>query len=210
MKKLIYASLALAAFTVSANARPVGYADSWMAMTENNGNTDNLQLMYSPSATYAVGYAAELWREADFQAHSVLFNYLINRWNMPKSQGNLYLKSNLGIALENGGNQSEPYAAAGIEADWEDRRFYTLYENRYVYAGDIDKFFMQKARVGIAPYEGDYGDVHTWLMVEVEHSPSARDEVTITPLVRMFYGNYLGEIGISDSGKALFNFTIQF
>jgi hypothetical protein len=208
MKKLLLASIALASFSHEAIARPTGFADSYMVMTENDGGQNSASVMYSPEYNYAVGYTADYWREKEYQAHSLLLNYLAKRWNNPESQANIYVKSNWGAAVDSG--NTEPFATVGLEADWEDRRFFTLYENRYVYAGNLEKGFMQKARIGIAPYEGDYGDLHTWLMLQVDHKPEDKDEITVTPLVRLFQGPVLGEFGVSNQGKVLFNLTYQF
>ena len=75
---------------------------------------------------------------------------------------------------------------------------------------DIDRFFLQSARLGIAPYIGDYGDLHTWLMVELWHIPDNDDQFTLTPLVRFFKDVHLVEVGISTDGDLLFNWIIRF
>lgn len=69
---------------------------------------------------------------------------------------------------------------------------------------------MQSARVGVAPYVGDYGDLHTWLMLEVEHNPEADDKFTLTPLVRLFKDVHLVEAGMGDDGSVLFNWVIRY
>ena len=43
-------------------------------------------------------------------------------------------------------------------------------------------------RIGWAPYEGSYGELHTWLMLQVEHLPENDDTTIITPLLRLFKG----------------------
>ena len=70
--------------------------------------------------------------------------------------------------------------------------------------------FTQKIKLGIAPYIGDYGDLHTWLMIEINNYPESADVLTITPLVRLFYQTHLIEIGSNDKNKFLFNYTIRF
>lgn len=47
-------------------------------------------------------------------------------------------------------------------------------------------------------------------MLQVDHNPSADDEITFTPLVRMFKGEYLAEAGVSDNGEVLLNWVIRF
>lgn len=203
----------LLGFSAPAMARPISYPGGWTFMTMNDPDANMMHVTYSPTAKYSVGYVAEFWREEDWQFHGIQGNYLVKRWNQPASQANFYINASAGVAhsdFESFDNKNEEAATIGMSIDWEDRRYFTSYENRATYAGDIDKFYMQKARVGIAPYVGDFGDLHTWLMLEVEHSPDKRDEFTFTPLVRMFKGTYLGEVGVSDDGNLLLNAVIQF
>ena len=56
------------------------------------------------------------------------------------------------------------------------------YENRYTEAGDIDDFHAI-ARIGIAPYIGNYGDLHM-VDAETDHTPEGKHSTTVTPLVR--------------------------
>ena len=98
----------------------------------------------------------------------------------------------------------------GLAADWEDRRYFVSYENRYTEAGDVDDFYMQSARIGVAPYIGEYGDLHTWLMLQVEHRPEADEAVTVTPIVRLFKDVHLVEAGMNNQGSLLFNYVIRY
>lgn len=214
--KLSYApALCLMALMVAntAEARPVSYPGGVTVMQMNDMDSSSLHLHYSPTAKYSIGYKGEYFKGEDWQFHGAQLNYLVKRWNKPSEQANLYLKGGLGLAYSNYQSfDGETNAAGtiGIAADWETRRWFTSYENRYVNAGNIDEFFNQKARVGVAPYIGDYGDIHTWLMLQVDHNPSQDDEVTFTPLVRLFKGEYLAEAGVSDKGDVLFNWVVRF
>lgn len=210
--KYVFALCAML-FSTTALARPVTYPGGWMVMQMNDSASHLLQLHYTPTAKYSVGYMGEYWRDEEWQFHGVQLNNLLKRWNNQDSQANLYLLSAAGIAYSDFGSFDDKTEAAGftgIEADWENRRFFTSYENRLIYAGDIDKEFRQKGRMGIAPYIGDYGDLHTWFMVQIDHTPSSHDEVTVTPLVRLFKGNTLVEAGVNNNGKILFNFMHTF
>lgn len=197
----------------SVDARPVSYPGGVTFMTMNNGDMNSAHLHYSPTAKLSLGYKFEYWRDGDYTINAVQMNNLLRRWNKKHSQANLYLKSGIGIAHSNDGDepsQTEAATFTGVAADWENRRFFTSYENRYTEAGEIDDFFMQSARVGWAPYEGDYGDIHTWLMLQVEHTPEAQDHVSVTPLVRFFKGVHLLEAGMSNQGDVLFNYVFRY
>jgi hypothetical protein len=47
-------------------------------------------------------------------------------------------------------------------------------------------------------------------MLQVDHMPEDKDHWTVTPLLRLFKGPVLGELGISNHGETLFNFTATF
>ena len=204
----------LISISFSAIARPISYPGGWTAMQMNDANMNALHIHYSPTFKDSIGYKAEYWRESKMQFHGLQYNRLINRWNKKSSQANFYFKGGAGFAHSDErpfSNKQEEAGFAGIAADWENRRFFTGYESRYFYAGDFYKGFMQKARVGVTPYIGDYGDIHTWLMVEVEHNPiNQGDELNTTPLVRFFKGVYLFEVGMSFDGDILLNGVIRF
>lgn len=177
-------------------------------MVDNNHMENMLHIHYSPTAKYSVGYVGINMRGDESQFHGVQLNNLLWRENGDGSQANLYLQSALGIA-ENDGDVT-PGGFTGIAADWETRRYFASYSNRLTYADDIEESYGQNARVGIAPYVGDFGDLHTWLMLQVDHHPNEEDNFVVTPLVRMFKGPYLGEVGMSNNGDALLNLSIRF
>ena len=182
-------------------------------MTMNNADLNSVHMHYSPTAKYSIGYKGEYWREDEWQFHGVQGNVLLKRWNQKASQANIYLKNAVGLAYsddEGFDHKTELAGSAGISMDWEDRRYFISYENRFTHAGDIDQFFMQKSRIGIAPYIGDYGDLHTWLMLEASHTPKAEDPVEITPLLRFFKNEYLWEVGANQNGDVLLNFVARY
>lgn len=196
----------------TAEARPISYPGGVSAMVMNDALVNSANVQYSPSATMSLGYTFEHWREDNYNLHALQMNNLIKRWNNPDSQGNLYLESGIGLT-GNGAGKSDgvnPAAFTGLETDWENRRLLVSYRNRYTTGSDINDFYMQSARVGVAPYIGEFGDLHTWIMLQVDHTPRADDPVTVTPLVRLFKGTNLVEAGISNQGKILFNWMTQF
>lgn len=201
---LLFTSL----LTAKAYARPVSYPDGWMFMQMNDGQQNSGMLSYSPTAKDAFGVRTDYLRDEKNWLHTFTYNRLLQRWNTSDSQANIYLLSGLG-ASENSGDIS-PAATIGLEADWETRRLYTSYENRYIAADNINESYNQKVRFGVAPYIADYDDVHTWLMLEVSHTPTAEDNVVVTPFVRLFTTEVLGEFGISNKKDVLFNLTLQF
>jgi hypothetical protein len=214
MRYVLYALLGMGLIIPNiADARPVSYPGGVTVMLNNDGDKNTAHVHYSPTAKTSIGYKVEYWRDKEFILNAIQMNNLLKRWNKKDSQANIYLKSGLGVAYSDKGDfDSETEAAGftGIAADWENRRFFTSYENRYTEAGKIDDFYSQSARVGWAPYEGDYGDLHTWLMLQVEHMPEAEDNFTVTPLVRLFKGVHLFEAGMNTRGEALLNYVLRY
>ncbi|MGE3479728.1 MAG: hypothetical protein AB7G80_09695 [Dongiaceae bacterium] len=178
-----------------------------------DGEEYRAQAEYTITPSYAIGISESYWRDEKWWLHAGTLTNLLRRWNFSDSQGNLYLKSGLGVATSDFGRfrqKAELAAFSGLAADWESRRYYLSYENEVLYAGDIARNFSQKARIGIAPYIGDYGDLHTWLMLQLDHRPWAGDPVTVTPLVRLFQETVLGEFGLSNHGDLMAHLMVLF
>ena len=177
-------------------------------MTMNDVDVNSAHIHYSPTAKTSIGWRHEYYRVEEANADYVQVNYLIKRWNKPAEQANLYLKSGVGVAYEDG--NTEAAAFTGIAADWETRRYFVSYENRFLHADDITKSAKHAARVGIAPYIGDYGDLHTWLMLQANYDAGAQDNFSLTPLVRFFKGASLLEAGYNLDDGLMFNFIQRF
>ncbi len=203
-----FSLLVLLAIPMTVQARPVSYPDGWMAMTTNDGMENSAMLSYSPTAKDAFGVRTDYMRNDDTWLHSLTYNRLMQRWNNADSQGNFYVMTGAGVGDDHG--EIAPAAFVGIEGDWESRRYYVSYENRFIASEANEQYFDQKARIGIAPYIADYNSLHTWLMLQVQNNPSSEDKFIVTPLVRLFNTSVLTEIGYSSNNTLLFNATYQF
>lgn len=197
----------------SAEARPVSYAGGWTVIEETDRQSTSLWVHYTVTPKWSVGGRTEWDRQQDFVFNGVQGTYLAKRWFGENFQANLYAIGGAGIA--NGIDDNPVGARAsgfiGALADWETRRLFTSYRVRYLEAGDVGHGFVQAARAGFAPYVGDTGDLHTWLMVEVDHRPNNENEIGVTPLIRFFKGGALFEFGWSlTDNEPLVNFTYRF
>jgi hypothetical protein len=162
---------------------------------------------------FAVGWRTEYRRDADWVFNGAQLNGLLKRWNKADAQANLWVSAGLGSAYSDAGEfdgRAEFSAFAGVAADWENRRLYFSYANREFYAGEIEKMFEQRLRFGFAPYVGEFGDIHTWCLLEVKHSPESDDKVVLTPFLRFFKGAFLWEIGVSEHGDVMTTATVVF
>tara|TARA_E500000331_G_C17197112_1_gene687619 strand:- start:330 stop:977 length:648 start_codon:yes stop_codon:yes gene_type:complete len=200
-------------FTKEINARPISYQGGWTVMQMNDFNRHSLHMHYSPSINFSLGYRGEYWRKKEWSFHGLQFNYLIKRLNNRNSQANFYLKSSAGFAYSNYKkieNKIEPNIFSGIAFDWENRRYFVSYENRINYNLTIEKFISQKARIGLAPYIGNYGDFHTWIMFKFENMSRAKNKIIYTPMLRVFKGDYLAEAGLTNYKDIMFNLIKRF
>lgn len=213
---LILLSALLCGLTVvaSAWARPVSYPEGWTGLTMNDGRRNSLYVHYSPTADYSLGYKFEYWREAEYTVHALQINYLLERRNRRDSQASWYLRSGVGVAhgdrAGGDGDTTRTVAYTGVALDWESRRLYAAYHNRLTEAGDIDSSFRQSVRVGVAPYLGSYGDLHTWFMLDASHAPESDETLAVSPLIRFFKGTHLVEVGADQHGDLLFNWVARY
>ncbi len=210
MRKLLLLLLFLSTEVAS---RPVSYPGGWTFMTMNDGHKYSVHTHYSPTANYSIGYKGEFWRSGDYQIHALQINNLLKRWNKQHAQANIYLKSGIGITYSDYNSfnsETDPVFFTGLAADWETRKYFISYENRITKSNSIVDNFRQKARIGFSPYVADFGNLHTWLMLEVSHVPEDEKNFAYTPLIRLFKGPSLLETGYSSEGKFLLNFVHRF
>lgn len=208
MRLIVVLAFCCAVFMMqSAEARPLSYPEGFMVMIENNGSENAVDFNYTITPRTSFSYHTAYQRMDSTWHNELAVNNLLWRGNFPDSQANIY--SRLAAGVSTGETDAEALGAASLMADWEDRRYYTAYAAEYTQVGDSGAF-KQKGRLGIAPYIGEVGDLHTWLMIEATHRPESKDRLEITPLVRLFHGTNLFEIGYSDANKILVNYTKQF
>jgi hypothetical protein len=195
--------------SLTSQAKPLSYVGGTMVMQENDETGHTLSLDYTFIPTNAFGfYIKQEENGKDILMVTPEFNTLLKRWNLPDGQGNIFNMSGAGLAHYRGNNQ--PCLWTGFLADYESRRWFLSYEPRFVWDGDIEKSFSQRARVGIAPYLANYNDLNTWIMFQVDHHPAKHDHFVATPLIRFFYKTYLFEVGYSSNQHIMVNWQIQF
>lgn len=212
MKALLLLGLWIGGLAVpmAAQARPVSYPEGWTVMQRNNGDRSAAHLHYSPTASDSIGlYIERNWAE-DVTFTGLQYNRLVKRWNGKGSQANLYAKFGVGHADPFVSSDAKLSGFTRFAADWETRRWFTSYElSATDFAGN--KSVRHSGRVGVAPYIGDYGDLHTWFMVQVDNQAEAHTPVTTTPLVRFFKGVQMVELGYTlEEKEFLANWIVRF
>ena len=215
MKSAVFAlcCVVLLGYSSQSLARPVSYPGGWTVMQKNDKNAHSLHVHYSPTAKYSIGYRTEYWRNEDWQFHGVQLNYLVKRHNAPASQANFYLKGGLGVAYDDLGlpdGKAQPAAFTDIALDWENRRYFTSYENRVYYAEDTASSSDRKREWESPPTWGITTMFTPGLCCRLTISRAIGTRSRFTPLVRIFKNEYLAEVGISNKGGFLFNLIIRF
>ena len=176
----------LTAISFGLDARPISYTGGSTIMSFSDNMKDSLYYHYSPSYKYSVGI--ENLRDNYFNDDYsyVRYTYLLNRKNTENSQRNLYFQS--GISSK--GFNEYFY---GIHGDWETRRLFVGFGLKET-EKKIQDYLEQYYQIGVAPYIGDYGDFHTWIILKSKKN-SLENKWSTYPVLKFFKGNILMEIG---------------
>jgi len=175
-------------FSTQLGARPISYSGgSTLTLTSDKLN-DNIYYHYSPNYRYSLGLEAVEDKVLNKKYGYFRFTYLLDRKNIAISQRNLYFQ----YGVSSRGLDNQFY---GIHGDWETRRWFSGFGYKKTETKLID-FSEQFLQLGIAPYIGDYGDFHTWIMMKSKRNSITNDWSTF-PVLKFFKGNALFEFGYS-------------
>ena len=195
------------------SARPVSYVGGWTLMSFNDYQSNSLLLHYTPSSKYSLGYNIEYWNDKEYWINNLNLNYLLKRINKKKSQANFYFKSGFGFLytdFKENKNKKEYVTTLSFSTDWETRSKFISYSSELIKSENIANIFMQKARVGFAPYIASYGEIHTWLMYELNYMPSGDSNLKSAAISRFFKSTNLVEVGLDEDKTILFNYIKRF
>lgn len=187
-------------------------------MQQYNWEKVQVHTHYSPNSQNSIGLLTAYYHDRKAQLYALQWNHLLWRKNEKKSQANFYSKLHLGTI--NGKNDSGFYSqhrthgSLNLAYDWETRKHFLLYSAEVEYEDSSDLYsFHHKARIGIAPYVAPYGKLHTWIMLQLENHPEDTDpdnRLIFTPILRLFKGDILCELGFNSNHQLLFNSIIRF
>ena len=170
-------------------ARPISYSGGSTIMSNSDIMRDTVYYHYSPTYKYSLGLEAVKDDYFNTDYSYLRFTYLIARKNTSYSQRNLYFQS----GLNSKGFNNNFY---GIHGDWETRRWFIGFGYKKISHDSIDyedKFI----QFGLAPYLGEYGDFHTWIMVKSKKNSFSENWSTF-PVLKFFKCNFLIEFGYND------------
>lgn len=182
-------------------ARPISYPGGSTVMLKRSGDAISQYYHYSPTFKYSVGLENVNDRLEQEAFRQIRATYLLTRKNTARSQRNLYLA--VGISPDSVGNYFY-----GLHGDWETRRWYSGFgylEKRGNRQIRSEKFL----QFGVAPYLGEYGDFHTWIMVKAKHRESDGKWDTY-PMLKFYQGDMLMELGYSQAHEWDIHIMIRF
>ena len=170
-------------------ARPISYSGGSTVMSNTDNMRDTFYYHYSPTYKYSLGLEAvkDDYFNIDFSYFRL--TYLLNRKNTRYSQRNLYFQS--GVSSKGLNNNF-----IGVHGDWETRRWFLGFGYKKV-SKDIIEYDDKFLQLGVAPYLGEYGDFHTWIMVKSKKNDLLESWSTF-PVLKFFKGNFLIEFGYNN------------
>ena len=170
-------------------ARPISYSGGSTVMSNTDNMRDTFYYHYSPTYKYSLGLEAvkDNYFKTDFSYFRL--TYLLNRKNTRYSQRNLYFQS--GVSSKGLNNNF-----IGVHGDWETRRWFIGFGYKKV-SNDIIEYDDKFLQLGVAPYLGEYGDFHTWVMVKSKKNDLLESWSTF-PVLKFFKGNFLIEFGYNN------------
>ncbi len=187
MGMLVVIILSILSFEL--HARPISYSGGSTIMAFSDNMKNSLYYHYSPSYKYSIGIEdiKDKYFKDDYSY--LRFTYLLNRKNTQISQRNLYFQS---------GVSSKGYDEFfyGMHGDWETRRLFVGFGIKET-EKNMQDFSEQFYQVGVAPYLGDYGDLHTWIMLKTKEN-SLDNKRSTYPVLKFFKGNCLVEFGYNN------------
>jgi len=145
----------------SLQAAPMGFKDSVIAMGDFSPNWRELLVNYAWTARDAVGVSALRMRSDDESqvrdVQELTYTRLLQRWNLPEAQGNVWYIGGVGKLTRNHFPGSRTLVAPGIQVDYETTRIYAALFGRLYRTKGINHDFAS-ARVGFSFYEADYDE----------------------------------------------------
>ena len=174
----------------NADARPISYSGGTTIMYKSDTFNDSIYLHYSPTYKYSIGLERAKNKFYKNTENYFRFTYLVNRKNTDISQRNLYFQS--GVLVDDADG-----FFYGMHGDWETRRWFSGFgykDTKNAFGQDYTDQYIQ---LGVAPYIGDYGDLHTWIMIKTKKNSLTNTQSTY-PEFKFFRGSTLVKFGYSD------------
>ena len=210
--KQFLAAMLLAA-SACAQAGPMGFKGSTMAMGDFSPNWQEAWVNYAITPRDAFGAGGVAMRSDDKRLRrnftELTYTRLVHRVNGEHSQANLWLIGGAGRVTGNDFGGSKTMLAPGVSADFETTRVYVSATLRLYRAPGINHDFAS-IRTGFSFYEVDYDETQPWLVVEARRMRGLSEKLEITPMLRLISNRYFMEFGVNNMKQGRFNFMYIF
>jgi hypothetical protein len=189
---------------LSADAKPIAFADGTTVMLEYGAGTmKEAQIFYAPEFYLSLGGGHVAFDSAESSTVERItyarVNYLVHRWNLPEAQANIFVWGGLGGATGNRFNGTELATNAGAQVDYETRRIYASLKTDLQRA-DAFEHRVDTLQFGFAPYKHDYNGLATWFVYQArEYTGGIYGGVEQALLLRLFKGGAWIEAGITNT-----------
>jgi hypothetical protein len=206
------AALLLAA-AGAAQAAPMGFKDSQMAMGDFGPRWREAWVNHAFTARDAVGVGGLYMRSDDDRLTrdvvELTYTRLLHRINLPHAQANAWLLLGAGGIRGNDFSGTRALLAPGLQLDYETTRVYVAAFARLYRAEGLNHDYAA-LRAGFSFYEVDYEDTQPWLVVEARRMRGLSEQVEWTPMLRFINKGWFVEAGANQDGDARFNFMYIF
>lgn len=205
----------------AAFALPMASQGSVMVMGDFNASGEReLAANYAVTGHDAFGAMAGRWLEPVMHAGehehklardaaALTYTRLVQRWNLPHAQANLWFVGMLGGVRGDGLDGTSTMWSAAVQADYETTRGYAGAGFEPMRATDV-RHDTAWARAGFSFYEVDYEQAQPWFVVEVKRTRyTSTAETLVTPMLRVIHRRYFVELGANDEGAQL-NFMLTY
>lgn len=191
-------------------ARPVAYKDAISLGASIQEKRLDFEGNYSITRWFSFGPHVVQIDEGRSKSTYVFpqFNFLLKRWNLERSQANVYLFGGPGYRdrLDKGSFSG----FVGGQADFETRRVYMATMGQSILSTSKPYHYRWQVRVGVAPYLASYKSLQTWIIAKVDYQSYFKNEWTAGPGLRFMWRQFLLEAGSGFRGEWFVNFLTEF
>jgi len=209
-KNTIFSLIITLFLAPSLGAHPVSFKGGYSFMAFHQADMTDWQLLYTfhPRSAIGVDYIKDSMEPESRYFLIPRLSWLVKRWNSLESQGNLYVYGGVGVARQ--GALTQAAALGAVEADYETQEVYVSGKATQLRAEHLNALEIYQLRAGFAPYVGESGDLHAWLIGQAQYLPNATMEsLRVGPVLRLFHRNVLWELGLTTQGSWNFNFMVH-
>lgn len=215
MSRTLFRSLLCCGLLVTfslCHAAPMGFKGSWMMMGDFSAEFQELTFNQALTPRDALGLTAVRMRPDGQRAldnYELSYTRLLQRWNLPHAQANIWFFGGLGETSGGTLAQSRLTVSPGLQADYETTRLYGALNAR-TYRGEDVNHSVVSARAGFSFYEVDYEQTQPWFIVEARRMSYVSDDIEFTPMLRLIHNRYFIEAGVNTFGKPRLSFMYIF